>query len=94
MALTGEITFPDGSRMLVPQPCRFEELRSGSPLDDFYITLPELPSHQDVLQAANSTAQPTVDPFWARVCAFVGGFALLGVGLFFVALGAWIRFAS
>jgi hypothetical protein len=63
-------------------------------LEDFYITMPELPSHEEVMQHASSNAQPTAEPVWARVCTLAGGALLVAVGVAFTAMGAWMEFTS
>lgn len=87
----GEIEFGDGTKLLVPQPVRFTELRPSSPLDDFYITLPGLPSSAEVEAYAekhpHSNALQRTDPLWVRLCLLLGALLLVAAGLALIALG-------
>jgi hypothetical protein len=62
------------------------------PLEEFYITLPELPAHEVVLQHVSSNAPQRTDPRWARAVAILGGLLLIGAGVFLAAIGAWMEF--
>lgn len=55
----------------------FTQTPPHQPLSEFYITLPELPSHSEVLQEAavnrpDSNGEHRTPPLWARVCLWAG----------------------
>lgn len=88
---TGEIRFEDGTSILVPQPVKFIQVSSTALREAYLETIPNLPSHEEVLRHASSNAKPLKEPIWARVCAHAGGVLLVVVGLFFVALGVYLK---
>lgn len=62
------------------------------PLSEFYITLPELPSHAEVLQAVSanspdSNGERRNAPLWAVVCVVLGLALLVASGVFLILLG-------
>lgn len=95
MMPVGEITFEDGTKLLISQPVRFTEIRPNSPLDDFYITLPGLPSSAEVQAYAENrprmAASRQTDPAWATLCVLLGAFLLVVAGLALITLGSVTR---
>lgn len=70
-------------------------LRPSTPLNDFYITLPQLPSSAEVQEYAEKHPRSHEEapklPLWALVCLWGGvalllGFALLAVTLTYLVL--------
>lgn len=61
-------------------------------LEDFYITMPELPSATAVdlyiEERAHLAPKPTGDPAWVLVCVLLGALLLVAAGVSFVVLGA------
>lgn len=65
----------------------FTETPPHQPLSEFYITLPELPAHTEVLQSVavnptHSNGERRNDPLWAVVCVVVGSALSLASGAF------------
>lgn len=57
-------------------------------LEEFYITVPELPVHTEVLEWADSNApQRTAGGAWIDVALLLGGFLLVLAGLAFIIMG-------
>lgn len=78
----------------VPQLLPGVELPEVGPLEEFYITVAGLPSHEEVMQAASSNAPARKGSIWGLVMGLSGGILMVASGVGFVALGAWMRFAS
>jgi hypothetical protein len=92
--------FPKGpilNNTRVPQLLPGYDLPEVGPLEEFYITMPELPPHTVVLEhianGPSSTPKRRKAPLWARLCVWAGIVFLLLSGLYLVALGAWMRFS-
>lgn len=87
MANIGEIVFEDGTKLLVPQP----DKQAWKLADSYVNTLTELPTQTAVMEWVaehpRSHAKPSRDPFWAVLCAVIGGLVLVGTGLAFLTLG-------
>jgi hypothetical protein len=60
-------------------------------LEEFYITLPVLPTNTAVMEYVEQKAEPPREPVWALLCASLGGLAMIGSGAFFIALGVLTR---
>lgn len=60
----------------------------NTPLEEFYITMPEgVPAQADVNAYVSSNGEGKTDPLWAVVCVFIGAFLLVGTGAFLIAVG-------
>lgn len=59
-------------------------------LEEFFITLPELPASAEVQEYARKHARPNATPqtlpAWAVVCVVLGGLLSVGTGAFLIAL--------
>jgi hypothetical protein len=80
--MLGPVRFLKGPIMFIITP-------PHQPLEDFYITMPELPSHTAVMQtvAANSpdsNGERRNAPVWALVCLFLGLALLVVSGAFLI----------
>lgn len=70
-------------------PTLYTRTPDHQPLSEFYITLPELPSHAEVLQAVpenptHSNGERRNDPLWAVVCVVLGTALLVASGAFLI----------
>lgn len=69
-------SFPEGTIML---------------LEDFYITMSEIPDHTSVLEYVESTPSSNgglrTDPLWAVLCVVIGAALLVASGVFLLVLG-------
>lgn len=69
----------------------YVETPAHSPLEEFYITMPGLPSHTEVMQTApvNSPSfngERQTDPLWAVVCVCAGAALSVASGVFLIAM--------
>jgi hypothetical protein len=78
----------------VPQLLNGHDLPEVGPLEEFYITMPELPAHTVVLdhirKHPHSAPKPQKSPVWARLCVWIGTLAMCGSGIALILLGAFL----
>lgn len=66
----------------------------STPLDEFFITVPGLPSHTQVMEFAEEAVQPADStpparyaPLWALVCVLLGSGLTVASGAFLITMG-------